>query len=227
MDMQISLKVDKPEKPVRHMNGVPVYPMGHDISLTAEFVNKGKDNLSIEDPQTSQKVLLWFLPEDETDEIVFELNPGTIDVTGERTAPITSDIQLGPKESISVSIEFNKYCGDRCFSPGKYELYIEFMEIKSPRLEYGIEFCPQSVPNLIAITINEDGDKWFREESLLWLQKLPEKPDIKLAVEGETDDQKTVRETRNRENARLYLEKWHVQQETETIRDFFENIRLK
>jgi len=227
MDMQISLRVDKPRNPVRYMGSIPIYPMGDEISLVAEFTNKGANDMKIEDPKTSQKVLLWVLPEGEIEEDVFEINPGFIDITGERTAPISHDIVVPPQESTSISIQLYRYCFEGCFPPGKYEVYVEFLEITSHKIEYGVEFRPESVPKLVDIVLDEKSNPWIREQSLLWLQKLPKKPNIELPAEGETADGRKVRETRNRENAKLFLKSWPEEKETKIIRDFFEDMKLK
>ena len=227
MNMQISLRVKEPANPIRHVDDVPIYPMGYGIGLVAEFTNKSAVDVNIEDPKTSQKVLLWVLMEGEVEEDVFEINPGSIDITGERTAPLSGNIIIRSKETISLSFKLYKYCLDGCFIPGKYELHLEFLEMKSPLIKYGIEFHPESVQTLIDIALDETGTLWLREESLIWLRKMPEKPNIELPIENESETEKENRELRNRENARLFLEHWPNKRETKAVKDFFEEIRLK
>jgi hypothetical protein len=227
MNMRISLKVSNPQYPVRYLDNIPVYPMGHNLSLIAEFTNIGSGELSIEDPKTSQKLLLWLYQEGINQKIVTEVNPGSIDITGEITAHPTSIIQLQSKESTSVSIELFKYLMEKCFLPGKYEVYIEFMEVSSPRLRYGVEYGPESVPKLIELALDDTVDSWIREQSVLWLQKLPKPPGIELEKENETQAEISARKIKNQEKARIFLENWPKEKETKAVIDFFEDNRMK
>ncbi len=227
MDMQISLSFETPESPVRHLDDMPIYPMAHEVSLAAEFINVGTDDLNIQDPNTSVYTLACLQVEETGQEVTFRLNPVLVDITGERTMPPSDDVLLRPQESISAIIELNKYIPDRCFLPGKYGLYVKFQEYRSSPLRYGVEYRPESVPELIEIALDDTTDSWIREEAFTWLRKLPEGPGIEPAAENESEAEKADRETRNRENAELFLERWPVEKETETVMDFFENSRLR
>ena len=75
MDMQISLSFETPQKPVRSIDDMPIYPMGHGVSLEAEFINTGADDLNIQDPQTSVHTFVWFQPEETGAEIIETSTP--------------------------------------------------------------------------------------------------------------------------------------------------------
>lgn len=225
--MQISLGFIAPENLARNLGDMPVYPMAHGVSLEAEFTNTGADDLNIEDPNTSVHTLVYFQLEGTGQEIIFRLNPPVTDIMGERTIPLSDDLLLRPRESIRVVIELNKHIPDRCFLPGKYELYVKFEEYQSSPLRFGVEYCPNSVPELIEIALDETTDSWIREEAFIWLRKLPEGPDIEPDAEGESVAEKADREALNRENASLFLEHWPDRKAAEDVIDFFENERLE
>ncbi len=224
MSLQVELRVSNPPEPLRHLDGMPVYPMGHAITVTADFTNLGAPSVSMEDPKTSQKLLLLFRSETTGEETVAEVHPGSMDVTGEMTAPPTTVIQLRQQETISVPIHIARLLADKSFGAGEYELSVEFLEFRSSKLRYGVEFSVESVPTIIEIALDETADLWVREEAVAWLQKLPNGP--LLEIRGE-ENMKVTRETLNRQRAASFLDTWPTVQSSPPVSSFFESNRLR
>lgn len=226
MNIQIELIVENPTAPIRLINEIPIYPMGHNLSLKTLFNNNSSTVITIEDPNTSQKYLLKMKREGVIEDNYFMINPSQIDATGEVTSPISKTVTIKPDEIISHSFELYKIISDKCFIPGFYNLYIEFDEVKSELLSFGVEYRPESVSKLTDILIDEQADKWLRSESAKWLNKLSERPDIIMGSSGETEDEKNKRIVQNKENLKLFLHQWHYDESTDETQLFFEQFRL-
>jgi len=158
--------------------GLPVWPLGHDIDLTVGFLNSSSSELALDDPRTSQKLLLQFYSHPQGEDTVLELNPPSIDVTGEITAPVSGRISLAAGESIEREVPLVKLCGDRCLIPGRFDVRIEYAEATSPVFHFGIEYTAGSVPLLLAIAIDERAGTWSRRQARALLNELPEPPAI-------------------------------------------------
>ena len=226
MDLKILLGIDKPLSPIRVLDKIPVYPMAHEILLNVSFTNNGPDDLVLEDPDTSQKLLLWIINKNEGEWMVYEVNPGSIDITGEITAPVTNSINIPLLESKNILIDLYRYCKENCFFPGKYELYVEFMDVKSEPMGFAVEFHQGSVPVLIETVLNEE-DSWIRETSLLWINELPKKPDLELNTENMTEVETGAIKQRNEVNAKMFLLDWANEKDSKIMEVFFKDVRLK
>lgn len=226
MDIDISARIDKPAQPSRLIDDIPVYPMGQDLVLTAEFANPGKNDLAIDDPKTSIKVQVHLVSDNDPHEVVFRLNPPVVDSTGERTLPPSTSITLHSRQSVAVSFELFKYVMDKCFLPGNYTIAVEFSGVKSLELEYAVEFCPESVPKLVTLGIDEKASMWIRRESTKWLGKMPKSVEIILPSGKEMETERAAREAKNRDRARQFLGSWPYEKETDAMKSFFEQMKL-
>lgn len=226
MELQISLTVEKPSAPVREMETMPVYPMGEDLSMVITFANGGSGPISIDDPQTSQALYLM-LSQEGPEDAMFMIHPSVTDATGETTGPIPSTVNLEPNLPITIPLNLYDVIVDKCFLPGIYDIYIEFQDIKSEPVVFGVEYRPESVPKLIAIAIDEQANSWVRDEAVSWLKKLPRKVEVQLPVLGEDETTKQVRVDKNIESARQYLDYWQYDRDPEETKKFFEQYRLQ
>jgi len=226
MDIDVSLRIDRPAQPLRLIDDIPVFPMGQDLVFASGFVNSGKSDLTIDDPKTSMKVQVHLSSDNDPQEVVFKLNPPVVDSTGERTLPPSMSIVLQPQQSTIVTFELFKYVMDKCFVPGNYILSVEFSGVKSPELKYAVEFCPESVPKLVFLGIDEKMSMWIRRESIKWLKKMPKSMEIVLPGGKETEAERADRETKNKDRARQFLGTWPYEKETDTMKNFFEQMKL-
>ena len=224
--MQISLAVDKPAAPVRVLDGIPVYAMGHDLAMTANFKNVGPGKISIDDPQTSQAVTLR-LRQKGPEDAAYMIHPSRIDATGEITAPPTSALDLVPGQSTSVTVNLHGVIVDKCFLPGIYEIYVEFNGIRSAPLVFAVEYRPESVPPLVTIAVDEAADPWVREEAVAWLNKLPRSPKMELPIADEPEEARNRRINKNQSSAGEFLDYWRYGRNPQETETFFEQFRLR
>jgi hypothetical protein len=226
MELQISMMVEKPSAPVRIMDTIPIYAMGQDLSMMIDFTNPGSETITIDDPQTSQAVNLM-LRRDGPEDALFMIHPSVVDATGETSAPIPGTAELAPQQQVTIPFNLHEIIVDRCFLPGIYEIYIEFHDIKSPTVLIGIEYRPESVPKLVEIAIDEQGDPWVRDEAIAWLNKLPKSPEIYLPEMDEDEAAGLERVAKNKESARQFMDHWQYGRDPEETKKLFEQYRLQ
>lgn len=225
MEVQISLTVETPSTPVRMDGRIPVYPMGQDLSVVTTFANPGSQALSLDDPQVSTALHLM-LKQQGPEDALFMLHPRQIDATGEVTSPAPSTLNLVPGRNVTIPFNLHEIIVDRCFLPGVYDIYIEFHDIKSPLFEFGVEYRPESVPLLLKIATDEQANTWLRRESMNWLNKLPNPPQIILPQPEETEAAMQKRMETNKEKARQFMDDWRYGRDADETVAFFRQFRL-
>lgn len=205
MKLQINLAVSQTNQSSYQKNEVAVYSMGEKIKLSATFVNDSSQNVSIDNPQTSRYSVLYFFESNDVEETIVELNPSSIDITGEVTAPISNTIQLLPQQGTLMNIDLNKFITDYSFQPGTYQIVVEYDGIKSTPLTYIIEYLPESKLKLINIALDENEPYWIREQAIDYLEKNEKITSIKLPSPNESPTDKAVRSQNNINNVKALL----------------------
>jgi hypothetical protein len=223
--MVITIKMDEGWAPARYHEGMPIYPLGQPFQFKIQLVHDGHQSLKLKDPRTDQALLLALRTPEDTEEIIFELNPSRVDVMGEITSPPTSSITLQPQESVERALPLTELCAAQCFAPGWFEARISLHDSTSPSFVFGIELRPESVPALVEFALDEMKDLWSREQALSFLQGLPSPMELKLVTE-DTPVAAVVRET-NKEQAARLLQAWPHESLEPQMQRFFEQHRLK
>jgi hypothetical protein len=150
----------------------PRVAMGEDIRLLAGIGNKGAQDLAIEDPKSTQLILVHVKTPQDTVETSFLLNPSLVDATGEMTAPPRSELAVKPGTYAPFRLSLYKFALDKCLSEGQYEVAFSYGDTRSPSATLAVEFAPASVAPLLALLEDAGKDMWVRKEALKWLRKL-------------------------------------------------------
>src|SRR5688572_20444009 len=77
-------------------NQVARVALGVDIRFVAGIGNTGGQDLVIEDPKSTQLILIHVKTPQDTAEISFLLNPSQVDSLGEMTAPPRNEVSVKP-----------------------------------------------------------------------------------------------------------------------------------
>jgi hypothetical protein len=169
--MEISVSLHKQNIIIDTVNKIPVIPLGSDIKILGVFKNPSADTITMEDPETSQRITVQCGVEGEN-ETTFLLHPSTVDNTGEVTCLPVSAITLKNSENRQVDVSLYKHIMDKVFSPGLYLVSLSYDSIRSAPCLFNISFKEESVSQLIAILDDTTKNIWVRKESFLWLKKL-------------------------------------------------------
>jgi len=132
-NMDISIKLKSLENIIDSLDNIPIYPIGTDIVLTGKIINNDNKAITIEDPKTSQKVVIYCKSEKDI-ETSFLLNHSIIDKTGEITSPPLYLITLKENESKKFNIHLDKQIIDQLFIPGRFEISLAYDNIYSKPL---------------------------------------------------------------------------------------------
>ncbi len=225
--MKIQVMVGGAKAPQRYSGGAPVYALGMEIALSGRISNDGAADLTMQDPMTSQRALLWFRARINTQRIVFELTPPNMDATGEMTVPLTSDVTLTAGQSVDVPLRFWKHCADRCLVPGAYEVSFEHEGAVSDPLVLGVELTAESVPILIAVALDVSKERWSRGQAMLLLKRIPGGPALSPALPRESATEAAKREATNQQIADRFLQRWPSHSATAPVAKFFADQALK
>ncbi len=223
--VEIVLKVETPAEPFRWLGKVPVYPLGHQLVLAAEFVNTGNDAVTIEDPETSPRINMHMMVVAEAEVVKFKLHPPEMDSAGERSFVPPEDVPLGPQERVKTSIDMYHYVADRCFSPGRIDISLMSPDTSSNALSFLIEYCAESVPYLIDLVVDPAADPWIREQCLEFLGELPDGPDLALPDDEMDDAKKAALAEKNGAVADQFKARWPSMRITEPVKAYFESIK--
>ncbi len=94
----------------------PRVALGTDIRLAAGIGNAGSTDLVIEDPKTTQLLMVHVKSPQDTGETSFLLNPSNVDALGETTAPPRSEVTINPGSYAPFRISLYKHMLDKCLS---------------------------------------------------------------------------------------------------------------
>jgi hypothetical protein len=169
--MEVSISLHKQNIVIDTVNNIPVIPLGSDIKMLGAFKNSSATTITMEDPETSQRITVQCGREEEN-ETTFLLHPSTVDNTGEVTCLPVTTITLKNNESRQVELSLYKHIMDKVFSPGLYHISLSYDSIRSVPYIFNISFKEESVSQLVAIIDDTTKNIWIRKESLLWLKKL-------------------------------------------------------
>lgn len=203
---------------------VASYPLGQDIILTARFRNVSAQALRTPDPRASQHLILTFVsrsPHEQTDVLI---NPGTMDILGEFTAPRVPVIDLAAGEVVERDLSLPGVVGDRCLDVGLFEVGLRFRDALSEPLLVRVAYRPESVPLLIALFLNERAGRWSRNQALRFLRQLPEAPDLMSTTAGDTAESVQERIARNERQAERYLATWPERAQSPATQAFFQRL---
>ncbi len=206
MKLKINLVISQPNQPAYHRDHICTYEVGDVIKLTADFVNLDSNTLKLDNPQSSQQTLLYFIKVDDPDETIIEINPGSIDRTGEITAPVSSVINLPAQQSVSITIKLYDHINEALFEEGPFKVFIKYMGIKSNVLPFRIEYSPKSKSKLLNISLDEQESIWIRKRSIDYLKEKMNGPDIILPLNNkELPEVKSDRVHNNQRKVDIYL----------------------
>lgn len=204
MNLEISLAVHEDVQSNSRKEGVAVYAMGNKIKLIARFVNSGDASVTFDDPASSQSTLLLFTNTEDEELIEVEINPGSVDVTGEMTAPESADIVFEPGDSKTLVIDVHQYVVDFSLQPGHYLTQVEYDGIKSSEVNYIIEYVAESKNLLLELAMNEDEVYWIRRQAVDYLKEHHQGPNILLPPDIESPENKSARVKINQTNVAKY-----------------------
>ncbi len=182
----------------------PIYAMGNKLVLDAQFKNCDEKPVTLDNPKTSQSTLLLFtnLADEELNEI--ELNPGFVDITGEMTAPESSDVTLAPGEDVILEIDLHKHVVDYSLLPGQYLVQVEYDGMRSQEFFYSIKFLAESKQLLMKLAVDESEEYWIRRQAVDYLKEHHQGPNILLPADVETEVNKATRIEINQKLAAKY-----------------------
>ncbi|MBU0982824.1 MAG: hypothetical protein KKA42_03075 [candidate division Zixibacteria bacterium] len=150
-----------------------------------------------------------------------------MDSTFERSYDEPEGIPLKPQERVSVPVDLYHYVPDRCFSAGRIDVSLQAPDATSNVLSFLLEYCAESVPNLVKLAVDDKTDPWIREESIRLLGELPDGPEITLPSDDMTDDARLALTAKNQEVADQFLSRWPTVRMAEPVKAYFESIKLR
>lgn len=174
MNISIQVEIDSSVEAIDRIENMEVYRFGTKFVLTAQFLNKSSGYITIDNPQTSQQTLLLLMRHEDQEETLFEINPASIDVTGEITAPDSSNITLKTHESINLVIDYSERFEQSVFLPGTYELSIQYEGFISNSVKYLVPYDKVAKKRLLSIAIDEQADIEIRSLAVDYLVEQSE-----------------------------------------------------
>lgn len=216
MGTALEPRIEFKTSPARHIDSAPVFAMGEHVVFRAIFKNVGQSSASVNDPRSSQKLILKVYTEKRQEPLTILINPGFVDVTGEKTVRPTHMVDIPAGGEIIREIDLHQVCPDHCFVSGRYSLTIKHDEVVTAAAPFAIEFHDTSVPLLINIVVDEAADRSLRLEAKQWLDRLPRPP--RVVVVGAAD---------NKRNATAFLASWDQEKSSKDTRAVFDAARLK
>ena len=207
MSINIHLAMNQSNSVTYQQNDIDVYLMGSELVLLAQFSNPKQSTLIIDDPLTSQQSLLHFKNCANDEETIVELNPASIDIMGETTAPESADIQLGFEQSTTMEIDLQKYIAEDTFLPGKYQAMVQYLDNESNVYTYVIEYNTKAKLKLIEMAVDETEVLTLRTLALEYLMLHENGPEIELPKRNETPNEVISRSNNNMLIVKSFLEK--------------------
>ncbi len=224
--MSLSITILPSPDPERTEADVPVYALGQPVVHAARF-ESAPDELTLDDPRTSQASLLTLRSHARRERALFELNPSSIDITGEITAPVSHAIVLQPGQPIDVPLALLQRCGDWCLVPGWFEIHVEYREAVAVPLRFGIELAPPSVPALIELALAPDTEPWTQRHALGLLARVPNGPGLLAPSAAETAAEAAARQADNRVRADAWLVDYPERLQQPELEAFFAREQLR
>ena len=210
MNISIQVAINSTIDPIDCVDNVDVYRFGTQFSLSASFINEGESAITVDNPQTSQlSLLLLQRIEDQEEETFFELNPAFIDLTGEITAPESSDIELPTRQSITLNIDLSDRFKQSSFLPGSYEVAVQYLNSTSNVIQYKVSYDDEAKKQLLYIAIDEQADIDLRSlaADFLMSQNDTDSIEIMLPVKDESAEERAKRINENEQAVKQSLER--------------------
>ncbi|WP_395339622.1 hypothetical protein PN836_014965 [Ningiella sp. W23] len=209
MNISIQVAMSSAVDPVDCVDEMNVYRFGTQLRLAASFTNEGSEVISIDNPQTSQQSLLLLKRlEEQEEETVFELNPASIDVTGEITAPESFSVEMQTQQSIDFDINISERFEQSTFLPGTYEVAVQYLDYQSNTLKYVVRYNETAKKKLLNIAIDEGADIEIRSLAADFLMSQSDTNEIEILLpeRDESAEQRDERVKRNELAVKQLLE---------------------
>ncbi len=164
---------------------VLVIPLGLDILVLGKLENVSGHTLTVEDPVSSQKTLLYYQIPGEEESFIF-LNPSIQDPAGEIVKPPADTIALNNREGRKITESLFAHIMDKCFQQGVYQVAFAYDTVRSEPARFRICFVKQSVLPLLSVLENSSLGLHVRQEALSYLKQV--RPGFDYAIGGKKSE---------------------------------------